>query len=144
VGGKAQLAAYRADASDLRLSYAQFEELEAFARFGTRLDEATRQTLERGYRVREVLKQLQYEPMPVPAQVAVLLAVNEGVFDTLAPEAVAEAEQAARQAVTQALPEVCQRLQAGHRLGEEERQALLQVTRDAVVDAKGGTEPGNT
>jgi F-type H+/Na+-transporting ATPase subunit alpha len=57
VGGKAQLPAYRAVAGDLRLSYSQFEDLEAFSRFGTRLDDRTRQTLERGRRVREVLKQ---------------------------------------------------------------------------------------
>ena len=55
VGGKAQLAAYRAVAGDLRLSYSQFQELEAFSRFGTRMDERTRQLLERGYRVRQGL-----------------------------------------------------------------------------------------
>ncbi|MBW1834467.1 MAG: F0F1 ATP synthase subunit alpha, partial [Deltaproteobacteria bacterium] len=74
VGGKTQLAAYRAVAGDLRLSYSQFEELETFSRFGTRLDEETRKTLDRGRRVREVLKQSQYEPMPVPEQAAVLVA----------------------------------------------------------------------
>jgi F-type H+-transporting ATPase subunit alpha len=57
VGGKTQLAAYRWVAGDLRLSYAQFEELEAFSRFGTRLDEQTRNTLERGRRVRQILRQ---------------------------------------------------------------------------------------
>ena len=67
VGGKAQLPAYRAVAGDLRLSYSQFQELEAFSRFGTRLDERTRKTLEHGYRVREVLKQAQFDPMPVAA-----------------------------------------------------------------------------
>ena len=137
VGGKTQLAAYRAVAGDLRLSYAQFEELEAFARFGTQLDEATRQTLERGRRVREVLKQPQYEPMPVPEQIAVLLAVNEGSFDPRPPEALSEAAQAIRQAVTQELPEVCARLQAGKTLSEEDRQALLHVVRDALDASMG-------
>jgi len=56
VGGKTQLPAYRSVAGDLRLSYSQFEELESFSRFGTRLDDATRRTLERGWRVREILK----------------------------------------------------------------------------------------
>jgi F-type H+-transporting ATPase subunit alpha len=144
VGGKTQLAAYRAVAGDLRLSYAQFEELEAFARFGTQLDEATRQTLERGRCVREVLKQPQYEPMPIPEQIAVLLAVNAGVFDPLASEEVAEAEQAVRQAVTQELPEVCARLQAGQKLNEEDRQALLHVARDALDGLNGGAADGNT
>ena len=80
VGGKTQLAAYRAVAGDLRLSYSQFEELEAFSRFGTRLDENTRKTIERGRRVREVLKQNQYKPIPVPEQIAVLLAVTGGAL----------------------------------------------------------------
>ena len=56
VGGKAQIPAYRQVAGDLRLSYTQFQELEAFARFGTRLDDRTRATLEHGRRVREALK----------------------------------------------------------------------------------------
>jgi F-type H+/Na+-transporting ATPase subunit alpha len=68
VGGKTQLPAYRAVAADLRLSYSQFEELEAFARFGTRLDEDTRRTLARGERVREVLKQPQYATLPAAAR----------------------------------------------------------------------------
>ncbi len=63
------------------LAYSQFEELETFARFGTRLDAATRRTIERGHRVREVLKQQQYQPLPVADQIAVLLAVTEGMFD---------------------------------------------------------------
>jgi F-type H+-transporting ATPase subunit alpha len=137
VGGKTQLAAYRAVAGDLRLSYAQFEELEAFARFGTRLDEGTRQTLERGRRVREVLKQPQYEPMPVPEQIAVLLAANAGVFDMLLPEEIAEAERVIRQAVIEQLPEVCARLQAGEKLGNNEREALMQMAQNALDGSNG-------
>jgi F-type H+-transporting ATPase subunit alpha len=91
-----------------------------------------------------VLKQLQYEPMPIPEQIAVLLAVNAGVFDPLAPEAVAEAEQAVRQAITQEFPEVCARLQAGQKLSEEDRQALLQVAQDALEGLNGGAANGNT
>jgi F-type H+-transporting ATPase subunit alpha len=135
VGGKAQLPAYRAVAGDLRLAYAQFEELEAFARFGTRLDEATRQTLERGRRVREVLKQPQYAPMPVAEQLVVLLAVNAGVFDTIALEEMAEAERAVRRAVVDQLPDVCARLQAGEALDDEARQAFVRVARDTVAVA---------
>lgn len=76
VGGKAQLSAYRAVAGDLRLAYAQFEELEIFSRFSTRLDDETRHALARGRRVREVLKQAQYEPMPVFEQIVVLVTVT--------------------------------------------------------------------
>jgi F-type H+-transporting ATPase subunit alpha len=143
VGGKTQLAAYRAVAGDLRLSYAQFEELEAFARFGTRLDEATRQTLERGRRVREMLKQPQYEPMPVPEQIAGLLAVNAGVLDALSPERIAKAEQAIRRAVTDELTEVCERLQSGARLSDDDRQALLRVARTTIENLNGAAAHAN-
>ena len=81
VGGKAQIPAYRRVAGDLRLSYTQFQELESFARFGTRLDERTKLTLEHGRRVREVLKQRQLAPMSAGEQIVVLLAVAEGLMD---------------------------------------------------------------
>jgi F-type H+-transporting ATPase subunit alpha len=137
VGGKAQFPAYRTVAGDLRLAYAQFEELEAFARFGTRLDEATRQTLERGRRVREVLKQPQYEPLPVAEQLTVLLAVTSGVFDELSLEEMAAAERAVRRAVVSQLPEVCARLQAGDVLDDEARHAVVHLARDTVAVAYG-------
>jgi F-type H+-transporting ATPase subunit alpha len=138
VGGKTQLPAYRAVAGDLRLSYAQFEELESFSRFGTRLDEATRQTIERGRRVREVLKQSQYEPMSAAEQVAVLVAVVEGCFDVLLPDEVDTAAQAVRQAVVEHLPRICAQIETGHALDEADRQAILQVAREAAETYNGG------
>ncbi len=81
VGGKAQVRAYQSVVGDLRLAYAQFEELEIFSRFSTRLDEQTRKTLDRGRHVRETLKQPQYRPIPVAEQIAVLLSVTNGVLD---------------------------------------------------------------
>jgi F-type H+-transporting ATPase subunit alpha len=127
VGGKTQLPAYRTVAGDLRLSYAQFEELETFARFGTRLEESTRQTLERGRRVREVLKQNQYQPLSVAEQIVVLLAVATGLFDDCPMEQMAAGEQALCRAVTEQLPEICKRVQAGQPLTPSDRTALLEV-----------------
>ncbi|MBD2512434.1 alternate F1F0 ATPase, F1 subunit alpha [Nostoc muscorum FACHB-395] len=139
VGGKTQLPAYRAVAGDLRLSYSQFEELEVFSRFGTRLDEATRKTLERGRRVREVLQQNQYEPMPVPEQIAVLLAVTSGVFDELAMVKIAAAEKAVALAICQQLLEICdasgtlrERIQSGEKLSDEDFQSLVNVAKQAI------------
>jgi F-type H+-transporting ATPase subunit alpha len=83
VGGKAQLPPYRKLAGELRLTYSQFHDLETFSRFGTRLDEHTRKTLEHGKRVREVLKQEQFSPLSVGEQIAVLMAVNSGLLDTI-------------------------------------------------------------
>jgi F-type H+-transporting ATPase subunit alpha len=139
VGGKTQLAAYRAVAGDLRLSYSQFEELEIFSRFGTRLDEETLKTLERGRRVREVLKQPQYQPMPVPEQIAVLLAVTGGVFDGLSLEQVTQAEEQVRKAAIEAHPDLCERIQAGEKLDEEDLEKL--VSSAARVVDKQASEP---
>jgi F-type H+/Na+-transporting ATPase subunit alpha len=94
VGGKAQLAAYRKVAGDLRLSYTQFHELESFARFGTRLDEQTRKTLDHGRRVREVLKQDLFNPLTDGEQIAILLAVTRGVMDHLPLEKMEDAQRA--------------------------------------------------
>jgi len=136
VGGKAQLPCYRAVAGELRLSYAQFEELEVFARFGTRLDEATVTTLERGRRVREVLQQPQHQPLPVAEQVAVLLAASEGLLNSIPVEKVAEAERAIRGAVTAGLPAVSRRMESGAKLTEEDREDLLRLIRNAIASTE--------
>jgi F-type H+/Na+-transporting ATPase subunit alpha len=124
VGGKAQLPAYRAVAGDLGLSYAQFEELETFARFGTRLDDDTRRAIARGERVREVLKQPQYQPVPVAEQIAVFMAVTRGYFDDMELKTIGEAETTVRAAVTKSLPAICRRIEGGEKLSESDLEAL--------------------
>src|SRR3984957_1317193 len=104
VGGQAQLAAYRAVAGDLKLAYAQFEELENFARFGARLDDDTRKIIEHGRRIRGCLKQSEFSPVSVPAQIAVLLALTAGLFDRVPLEQVSAAEQALREAAADIPP----------------------------------------
>jgi F-type H+-transporting ATPase subunit alpha len=81
VGGAAQIKAMKKVAGPLRLSLAQYRELEAFAQFGSDLDAATQQQLARGARMVEVLKQPQYQPVPVEEQVVALYAVTNGYLD---------------------------------------------------------------
>jgi F-type H+/Na+-transporting ATPase subunit alpha len=81
VGGNAQIKAMKQVAGPLRLSLAQFRELEAFAQFGSELDAATQRQLARGARTVEVLKQPQYAPVPVEKQVAIIYAVTNGHLD---------------------------------------------------------------
>jgi F-type H+-transporting ATPase subunit alpha len=81
VGGNAQIKAMKQVAGRLRLDLAQYRELEAFAQFGSELDPATQRQLARGVRVVEVLKQPQYQPMPVELQVVVIFAVTNGLID---------------------------------------------------------------
>lgn len=94
VGGKAQRGEYRKVAGRLKLAYAQFEELENFARFGTRLDESTRAQLEHGKRIRACLKQGEHELVPVGAQIALLKALGQGQFDDVPIAEMPETEQA--------------------------------------------------
>jgi F-type H+/Na+-transporting ATPase subunit alpha len=139
VGGKAQRPAYRTVAGRLRLAYAQFEELERFARFGSDLDEGTRRTLQRGRRVREVLKQGALETIPVGDQLAVLLAVNEGLFDDVSVAGVAAAARALREGVRQAHPDTLRRIEAGDDLADEDRDELLAFARR--VTGESASEP---
>jgi len=138
VGGKTQLPSYRAVAGDLRLSYSQFEELESFARFGTRLDEETRRTLERGRRVREVLKQPQYQPIPVGEQIAVLVSVTEGVFDDLEVKQVAEAKKRIRKIFKDKHTAISGRIEQGEELSDGDKETILQSAAEAVRDLKEG------
>ncbi|NMC19665.1 MAG: F0F1 ATP synthase subunit alpha, partial [Thermogutta sp.] len=84
VGGKAQVPAMKKVAGGLRLDLAAFRELEAFAQLGTELDPATQARLDRGYRMTELLKQGQYQPMHVTDQVAVIYAGTKGFLDQVA------------------------------------------------------------
>ncbi|MCK9378967.1 MAG: F0F1 ATP synthase subunit alpha [Candidatus Moranbacteria bacterium] len=88
VGSSAQTKAMKKVAGKLRLDLAQFRELEAFSQFGSDLDENTRRQIERGRRTVEILKQDQYEPMPMQNQVAVLYALTNGFLDDVAVEKV--------------------------------------------------------
>lgn len=92
VGGDAQIKAMKKVAGKLKLELAQFRELEAFAQFGSDLDEKTRIQIERGRRTMEVLKQGQYEPMAVEHQVAVLYALTNGFMDDVEIEKIKQWE----------------------------------------------------
>ena len=83
VGGSAQVKAMKKVAGTLRLELAQFRELEAFAQFGSDLDQATQFQLNRGQRLVEILKQPQYEPVPVAKQILIVYAVTEGYLDEI-------------------------------------------------------------
>ena len=133
VGGKAQLPAYRAIAGDLRLFYSQFEELEVFSRFGSRLDENTRQTLARGRAVREALKQPQYDPLPASDQIAILVAATAGLFDNLVPERIVEVSARIREVLNDQQPRLKALIEAGKRLADEDRDTLVKLAREAIA-----------
>jgi F-type H+-transporting ATPase subunit alpha len=88
VGGSAQIKAMRAVAGRLRLDLSQYRELEAFAQFGSELDEATRGALNRGEKMVATLNQPQYEPWPVEEQVVAIFAGTRGYLDDIPTEQV--------------------------------------------------------
>jgi F-type H+-transporting ATPase subunit alpha len=133
VGGKAQLPAYRAVAGDLRLVYSQFEELEVFSRFGSRLDERTRTMLARGRAVREALKQPQFDPLPASLQIAILLGATAGLFDTVPSAHVAEASARIRDSFGKQLPALAESIEAGNKLSASDREALVKLVGEAIA-----------
>ncbi len=142
VGGKAQRAAYRAVAGDLKLAYAQFEELETFARFGARLDEGTRKIIEHGRRIRACLKQPEFAPVSVPAQIAILLAVTAGFFDKVSLERMTNAEQAVRMAAADIPGDVIERLGTAEQLSDKDRETIIDIAHQALVRFQPKPEPG--
>ena len=133
VGGKAQRAAYRAVAGDLKLAYAQFEELETFARFGARLDEDTRKIIEHGRRIRACLKQPEFAPVSVPAQIAVLLALTAELFDPVPLDQMTDAEHAVHEAAANIPAEVCARFETADNLSDEDRKTIIEIARQALA-----------
>jgi len=132
VGSQAQKAAYRAVAGSLKLAYSQFEELEAFAKFGTHLDDATRNTIDHGQRIRACLKQSQSQPVPVVDQIAVLVALQARLFDQLPLEKVPDGEAALRKAVAGLPKEFAERLNSNEKLSDGDRKKILDVSHGAL------------
>lgn len=127
VGGKAQLKAYRNVSGNLKLSYAQFEELETFARFGTRLDDHTKKVIEHGKRIRLLFKQPELNPVSVPEQLAVLLALTNGLFDGIPLNKITEAEGLVKKASSQIPAEVLQRIHSSEPLSKSDEEIILSL-----------------
>ena len=127
VGGKAQLAAYRSVTGRLRLAYSQFEELEKFARFSSQLDDASRLTLRRGQRVRELLKQNVRDSRDVVEQVISFIAVTHGAFDSLDQGNVELAEKQAAAAVKIELPGLCRQIASGDALSKTDIDSIVAI-----------------
>jgi F-type H+-transporting ATPase subunit alpha len=140
VGGKAQRAAYRAVAGDLKLAYAQFEELETFARFGARLDENTRKSIDHGRRIRACLKQPEFAPVPVPAQIAILLALTAELFDPLSIDQMTAAEHAVQEAAVNIPAEICARFYTAEILSPEDRKIIIEIASKALEAFQPKTE----
>jgi F-type H+-transporting ATPase subunit alpha len=119
VGGAAQIKAMKKVAGPMRLSLAQYRELEAFSQFGSDLDAATQRELARGARTVEILKQPQYQPVPVEEQVVVIYAVTNGYLDKVEVHSIQKWEQDFLAWLRSSRPEVLTAIREGQKLTDE-------------------------
>jgi F-type H+-transporting ATPase subunit alpha len=141
VGGKAQRAAYRSVAGDLKLAYAQFAELESFAKFGTRLDDHTRKVIDHGQRIRACLIQPELEPESITEQILILVALTAGLLDSVPLEKVRDAGQALRKALPDIPADVRNRFASNDKLSDDDKKAILQVATKAIAPFKPAPHP---
>jgi F-type H+-transporting ATPase subunit alpha len=141
VGGAAQRPAYRAVAGSLKLAYAQFEELESFAKFGTRLDDATRKTIDHGERIRVCLKQAESKPWSMVEQIGVLLALTSGLFDPVPLEKMKDAEAALQKAARDIPADVAGRFASADRLSDADKKVVLDLATRTLAPFLPGPPP---
>lgn len=127
VGGDAQPKAMKQFASRLRMDLAQYRELESFSQFGSDLDKATRDALNRGRKLTELLKQNRYAPRTFAQEVVAIFAANEGFMDDLETEQVAAFEMRLTAYVNVMAPEICQAIDSGAKLDEGQIEKLRQT-----------------
>jgi len=134
VGGSAQVRAMRQVAGKLRLDLAQFRELAAFAQFGSDLDRATQMQLARGQRMVEILKQGQYQPLPVEKQVAIIFAGTQGLLDDLPVEHVPAFEESFYGWLERKQPLILGEIRDKKEMTDALRDALTKAVTDAKTE----------
>ncbi len=130
VGGSAQIKAMKKVAGTLRIDLAQYRELEAFSKFGSDLDPATQRQLSRGERLVEVLKQDQYDPMPVEQQVVVIYAATQGLLDQVPTEKVQEFESELLERMTLRHEGVLSEIRSTGKTSDEAKETIDKEARD--------------
>ncbi|MEP3329143.1 F0F1 ATP synthase subunit alpha [Sedimentitalea sp.] len=143
VGGKAQSKAFRSVAGNLRVTLSQFEELEDFARFGTRLDDATRARLTRGAAVRASLRQAERDPLSAIEQLTVLVTAMDGQFDHLSEADTVKVMSELRTAATQELDDIAKAIAENEPFEEDARarMAALGQQARAKLEVRDGANP---
>jgi F-type H+-transporting ATPase subunit alpha len=134
VGGSAQIKAMRQVAGKLRLDLAQYRELAAFAQFGSDLDRATQAQLARGQRMVELLKQGQYQPLPVEKQVAIIFAGSQGLLDDLPVDAVRAFEEFFYGYLERRAPQILAEIRDKKEITDTARDQLTKATGDAKTE----------
>jgi F-type H+-transporting ATPase subunit alpha len=132
VGGNAQIKAMKSIAGSLRLNLAQYRELASFAQFGSDLDKATQRQLSRGERLMEILRQGQYQPIPVELQIVSIFAGTKGLLDTMKVSAIGAFEPALHRYARDNGAETLDRIVSTGVLDEQTEEELSKLIKAAV------------
>ena len=132
VGGAAQIKAMKKIAAPIRVELAQYRELAAFSQFGSELDADTKEKLAQGERLREILKQPQYRPMPVEFQVIILYAATKKFLLDIPTERILEFEEQLFEHIRTSYPEIPEAIRTTQTISEETEAAL----RKAIEESK--------
>lgn len=135
VGGAAQTKAMKQVAGQLRIELSQYREVAAFAQFGSELDRATRAQLDRGLRLTEILKQRQYEPMPMEKQVMILYAGTHNFLDDVPIDKIKAWEEAFLRFMDTTHPDIAQSIARERALSKETEEALVTAIKDFKATA---------
>ena len=144
VGGSAQIKAMRSVAGSLRLDLAQYRELAAFAQFGSDLDKASQNQLNRGKRWVEVLKQGQYAPIPVEKQVAIIFAGSNGFLDDVPVEDIRRFETELYQYLDNSRPEVLQGIRDTRDMNDQNKSNLNSALKEFKANFSGTVQKTQT
>ena len=132
VGGSAQIKAMKKLAAPIRVDLAQFRELQAFAKFGSELDDATKETLEQGVRIQEVLKQPQYEPMSVEKQIVIIYAVMNKYLLNVPVDRILDFEKELLEFMDTRYPEVLESIRTQKEITKETDQLMDKAITECV------------
>ena len=124
VGGAAQIGAMKKLASPIRVELAQYRELAAFSQFGSELDEDTRNQLAQGERIKEILKQPQYKPMPVEKQVVIIYAATRKYLLDIEVDRILEFESGLFEYISTKYPDIFEKIREEKKLSDELEDAL--------------------
>ena len=124
VGGAAQIGAMKKLASPIRVELAQYRELAAFSQFGSELDEDTRNQLAQGERIKEILKQPQYKPMPVEKQVVIIYAATRKYLLDIEVDRILEFESGLFEYISTNYPDIFEKIREEKKLSDELEDAL--------------------
>ena len=127
VGGAAQIGAMKKLAAPIRVELAQFRELAAFSQFGSELDDDTKEKLAQGERIREMLKQPQYKPMPVEKQVVIIYAATRKYLLDIAVDRVLEFEDGLFEHIQTKYPEIFEKIRTDKKLSDELEESLTKA-----------------